>query len=80
MTDNEYTGLILGGMFFGLDAEDVDGILAAGGLDRTSDLRACQLALRKHVGERVWRDGIRGIRRACGAGGGIGEVLDAPAE
>ena len=44
---------------FDMDSDDIEAVLEAHGLTLEDDILECQKALREHVGEQRWRNGIR---------------------
>jgi len=64
MTEREQESFLLGcAIGFDLEFQEVDAILKDRGLSvEGSSLMDCQLALRAHVGEDRWKNGIRIIQ------------------
>lgn len=66
MIASEQTGFVLGLMYgWGFDSEDAERILGAAGLTLELDsLAQGQAAIRAHVGEIGWTEGLERMRRA----------------
>ena len=63
MNDDLRTGFLMGcAIGFDMDSDDIETVLKAHGLTLADDILPCQQALREHVGEQRWRNGIHLIQ------------------
>ncbi len=69
MNEKERAGFLMGmAIGFNKDSDEVEAILRKHDLTFVDDLRSCQLAIRDHVGERRWKQGVGLIRQRMNAG------------